>query len=511
MTLISSTTLSSREGFSPLSARKPGRAYVPLRLFPNDPSASAERVNGLMQTARRGFETSSLLKTSYRQIPSQPKKPQIKNALAAAVRTKDWRKAALFNTARKGLKHLREGTLPEPEIDQACAQAAHQGDWVRFKLMMAARRGSSASWALSNPISPDFTEKELEAACFEAVLNGNWKFILDLAGKDLLTNRILIKMLHTAHCRQVKGVKKPLMKYLLPKDADKSAREDVLFESIAVGCPLTAKYALEHGEFSIEALENSVLACCENDACGEKELKSILAYILRKTQGFLFTEARSNALLSAAERGRTSLIDALLGSDAPERAMRCREAVYVAAQQQNSYIGAFFNSAEPQYEILSTLLAWCKEKKNTEEYPSRLLAASKIVKCERERSGELRLNGLGLTSLPNCLHLLEKLEKLDLSRNSLARLPLQFMSCANLRTLNISGNPLQRLPEDLVNLNPDCVVIAPLPLESQTPPRLPNGSRPTFLYAAEPAKKRVPTQSAKLPPPVKSSRLADGE
>lgn len=506
MTLISPARLPEQGSAAFPVSRKKMQAYVPLRLFPHNPSARVERVNGLMLSARKGFEASPILKTGYRQTPTLQTGPAFKRALEKAAQTKDWRKAALFNNARKGSLLLRAATedLSEPLIDQA----AQQGSWTRFKLMAAARKESSASWALSEPLPPDYTEKELEAACFEAVRNDHWKFVLKLLGEDLLTNRIVIKLIEYAQRKEIKGVKKQLMNHLLPKDADKTRREDVLLESIEAGGPLTAKYALEMGDLPYDALENAVLACCGNSSCEEKELEAILAYILRKTEGFLFTEARSNALLSAAEQGRTALIHLLLGGDPPERAMRCMEAVYVAKQQKNTFFGAFFNPAEPQHAILNSLIVWSQKKKGTEEYPCRLLAASKILKCEIDRTSELKLSGLRLTSLPDCLHLLEKLETLDLSFNCLTELPPHLQGSATLRTLKLLGNPLEGFPESIASLHPDCAVFAPLSLAARAPRHLLNGSRPSLLYIAEPAKKRSPLQTGELQPPSKASRLS---
>lgn len=425
MTLVSPARLPEQGSFPPLLPQKKRQAYAPLRLFPHDPSARAERVNSLMLSSRNGFDASPLINTAYRQLPAQQTGPAFKRALKSAAKTKDWRKAVLFNQANKGLFHLRAATddLSETAINWVCGQVAKRGDWERFKQMNAARKESSASWALSAPLPPDFTEKELEAACFEAVRNENWQFILELLKNGLLTNRTIIKLIDAAQRKDIKGVKKPLMNCLLPKNASKSLREDVLMESIEAGCPLTAQYALEQGELPCEALENGVLACCENQNVEEIELETILAFILRKSEGFLFTKARSKALITAAERGRTALIHLLLGEEPHEREMRCREAVYAAKEEENTFIGAFFNPSERQHAILRSLIHWCRKKRGGKEYPFRLLASTKILKCEIERSSDLNLSGLGLTSLPNCLPLLEKLESLDLSGNSLRQLP----------------------------------------------------------------------------------------
>lgn len=437
MTLVSPARLPQQGSSPPLLPQQKRQAYAPLRLFPHDPSARAERVKSLMLSARKGFDASSVINTAYRQPPAQQTGPAFKRALKSAVKKKDWRKAVLFNQANKGLSHLRAATddLSETAINLVCSRAAKGGDWERHKLMNAARKESSASWALSAPLPPDYTEKELEAACFEAVRNENWQFILELLNKDLLTNRTIIKLIDAAERKKIKGVKKPLMNHLLPKNASKILREDVLMESIEAGCPLTAQYALEQGELSYEALENGVLACCGNQNVEEIELETILASILRKSEGFLFTKARSKALISAAEGGRTALIHLLLGEEPHEREMRRREAVYAAKEDENIFICAFFNPSEKQHAILRSLINWCRKKKGGNEYPFRLLASTKILKCAIEKSSDLKLSGLGLTSLPNCLPLLEKLESLDLS-----------------------GNSLRQLPECLACLSPDCVV-----------------------------------------------------
>ncbi|MFL9989004.1 NEL-type E3 ubiquitin ligase domain-containing protein [Paraburkholderia sediminicola] len=105
----------------------------------------------------------------------------------------------------------------------------------------------------------------------------------------------------------------------------------------------------------------------------------------------------------------------------------------------------------------TSLDAWIAESPH--ERRQRLDAAAKIRICYKTHSSKLDLSGLGLTSLPDCLHLIHRVTNLSLSRNRLRALPECLGSLRNLELLDLSYNSLEQLPpntgqlEDLAVLN----------------------------------------------------------
>ena len=80
-------------------------------------------------------------------------------------------------------------------------------------------------------------------------------------------------------------------------------------------------------------------------------------------------------------------------------------------------------------------------------------ALRRIEKAKRSNSTELDLSRLNLTTLPESLGQLTKLEKIDLGHNELTALPESLGQLSHLQSLNISANQLAALPESLVQLS----------------------------------------------------------
>jgi Leucine-rich repeat (LRR) protein len=74
-----------------------------------------------------------------------------------------------------------------------------------------------------------------------------------------------------------------------------------------------------------------------------------------------------------------------------------------------------------------------------------------IIGARRDRSTELSLEGLGLSSLPEQIADLDDLISLNLSSNLLTTVPERIGNIANLTTLDLNENRLNTLPESLLN------------------------------------------------------------
>ncbi|MBC7499482.1 MAG: hypothetical protein H7315_03140 [Herminiimonas sp.] len=94
-------------------------------------------------------------------------------------------------------------------------------------------------------------------------------------------------------------------------------------------------------------------------------------------------------------------------------------------------------------DLKQKLTCWA-ENAPPEERANRLLAATRIEIASREQDPILSLEGLQLSTLPNCIANLAFVENLNVRRNRLAELP-QTLPIA-LKNLNVSCNSLISLP-----------------------------------------------------------------
>lgn len=72
--------------------------------------------------------------------------------------------------------------------------------------------------------------------------------------------------------------------------------------------------------------------------------------------------------------------------------------------------------------------------------------------CDYPEIKTIRARNIGLTSLPDCMEKLTKLEKLYINSNSFETLPDMFSSMKNLEVLDISDNNLKKLPASIFTL-----------------------------------------------------------
>jgi hypothetical protein len=72
--------------------------------------------------------------------------------------------------------------------------------------------------------------------------------------------------------------------------------------------------------------------------------------------------------------------------------------------------------------------------------------------CEYPEIKTIRARNIGLTSLPNCMDKLTKLEKLYINTNSFSELPNVFGAMKSLEVLDISSNNLKSLPASIYTL-----------------------------------------------------------
>jgi hypothetical protein len=125
-------------------------------------------------------------------------------------------------------------------------------------------------------------------------------------------------------------------------------------------------------------------------------------------------------------------------------------------------------------------IPWILNKKTkhwAQNEEMRAKAAKEIEKAFYNKKSDLDLSNLGLSSLPEVIYQLrnltslnlacnklsnirtedflkfEKLERLDLSKNQLDKLPEDFGKLSNLRHLDLDGNQLEMLPEDFCKLS----------------------------------------------------------
>jgi len=77
----------------------------------------------------------------------------------------------------------------------------------------------------------------------------------------------------------------------------------------------------------------------------------------------------------------------------------------------------------------------------------------RIIEARRDRSTELSLDGLGLSSIPEQIGDLADLTSLNLNNNLLTTVHARIGNLAALKTLHISYNPqLNMIPEEISNL-----------------------------------------------------------
>ena len=106
-----------------------------------------------------------------------------------------------------------------------------------------------------------------------------------------------------------------------------------------------------------------------------------------------------------------------------------------------------------QDNFLSGLQAWVDEDAALEgERESRAEAMQRMIGARQNKSTELRLNGLGLSSLPTQIGELTDLRSLDLSGNQLTELPESIGDLTALTTLGLNDNRLRTLPERIGDL-----------------------------------------------------------
>ena len=85
--------------------------------------------------------------------------------------------------------------------------------------------------------------------------------------------------------------------------------------------------------------------------------------------------------------------------------------------------------------------------------PEQQIAEKRIDEAHRTGAVELSLGGLGLTSLPDSIGRLSKLETLDLLDNKLTALPESIGQLSQLRRLDLGGNQLTTLPDSIGQLS----------------------------------------------------------
>lgn len=79
-------------------------------------------------------------------------------------------------------------------------------------------------------------------------------------------------------------------------------------------------------------------------------------------------------------------------------------------------------------------------------------AYDKIESAYINGDNELRLNGLGLDSLPSVIGQLQALKHLALANNQLEALPLEIVQLQNLQTISLVGNNISKFPAELHQL-----------------------------------------------------------
>ena len=109
-------------------------------------------------------------------------------------------------------------------------------------------------------------------------------------------------------------------------------------------------------------------------------------------------------------------------------------------------------TSTPQRDFEKNLSEWCEEKKDTEEYEHRLIAADKIRTCYKHKITTFVLFDTQLTTLPEAIGYLVHLQELTLCSNELTALPEAIGKLVNLEKLELSDNKLTALPVTIVKL-----------------------------------------------------------
>ncbi len=105
-----------------------------------------------------------------------------------------------------------------------------------------------------------------------------------------------------------------------------------------------------------------------------------------------------------------------------------------------------------QDNFLSGLRAWV-ELATPEERGSRVKVMLRMIEAKQNRSAELSLDGLGLSSIPEQIGDLDALTSLNLNHNLLTTVHARIGDLAALKTLHISYNPqLNMITEEISNL-----------------------------------------------------------
>ncbi len=112
----------------------------------------------------------------------------------------------------------------------------------------------------------------------------------------------------------------------------------------------------------------------------------------------------------------------------------------------SSYLSLLdYCTINPQVELRLGLNDWVS-KATLSERPKRQIAYAKIRECLDLKITMLDLSGLGLTSLPNEISALSKLQKLNASHNNLESFP-DLSECKKLVSIDVSHNELTGFPD----------------------------------------------------------------
>lgn len=92
------------------------------------------------------------------------------------------------------------------------------------------------------------------------------------------------------------------------------------------------------------------------------------------------------------------------------------------------------------------------KKKGAKGTKLTLKIAKKAIRMTPDGRHRLTLSNMGITIFPKCLFKLTNLDELDLSRNSIQKLPDNIGNCSSLRFLDLHSNKLEALPKSIGNL-----------------------------------------------------------